>query len=306
MESATARRLPALPGLIQVGLIATLIALATAAWVVTNDRMGGMDAGPGTQLGTLGFFLTAWVVMMAAMMFPSTAPMVLMQVRLQEARRDRGDDVQAGTTTVFIGGYLLAWAAAGLLAYGLFELGRSLTGDLFAWDNAGKYLATGIVLGAAVYQLTPLKDVCLRHCRSPFGFLIQHWRPGRTGAVRMGFTHGGWCVGCCWALMAALFALGVMSVGWMAFVAALIAAEKLLPNPALINRGIAVLLAILGLGLAFSPASVPGLTVPGSPEATRAMQSMDMDGGSMRMKADSMNDDHPMMDQPMDDDGSMP
>ena len=148
---------------------------------------------------------------------------------------------------------------------------------------------------AAVYQLTPLKDVCLRHCRSPFMFLMKHWRPGRLGALRMGVIHGGWCVGCCWALMAALFALGVMSLGWMAFIAALIAIEKLLPWRALANRGIAVLLLVLGLGVAFAPESVPGLTLPGSPKAMRAMEAMGMDegsmdqGGSKGMQGDSMD-----------------
>ena len=98
-------------------------------------------------------------------------------------------------------------------------------------------------------------------------FLMTHWQPGRLGALRMGIEHGGWCVGCCWMLMAALFALGVMSLGWMAFIAALIAIEKLLPWRALANRGIAVLLLALGLAVAFTPSDVPGLTLPDSPEA---------------------------------------
>src|SRR5437763_8378800 len=110
-------------------------------------------------------------------------------------------------------------------------------------------------------------------------FLMQYWHPGRWGALRIGLMHGGWCVGCCWALMAALFALGVMSIGWMAFIAALIAIEKLLPWKAVANRGIALLLLVLGLGVAFTPASIPGLTLPGSPKAMRAMESMN--GGSM-------------------------
>jgi hypothetical protein len=113
---------------------------------------------------------------------------------------------------------------------------------------------------------------------------MHHWRPGRLGALRMGVIHGGWCVGCCWALMAALFALGVMSLGWMAFIAALIALEKLLPWKALANRGIAVVLLILGLAVAFTPESVPGLTLPDSPKAIKAMQGMEggsMSGGSM-------------------------
>jgi predicted metal-binding integral membrane protein DUF2182 len=118
---------------------------------------------------------------------------------------------------------------------------------------------------------------------------MQHWKPGRIGALRVGLVHGAWCVGCCWALMAALFALGVMSIGWMALIAALIAAEKLLPWPAIANRGIALLLLVLGLAVGITPASVPGLTLPDSPEAMRAMSSME--GGSMNsMQGRSMND----------------
>jgi predicted metal-binding membrane protein len=287
MESATLRRAPPLPGLIQLGLVGLLLLLAAVAWAVSDQQMSGMDVGPGTYPGTLGFFLGVWVVMMAAMMFPSIAPMVVMHVRIQEGRRERGQSVPVGATTVFVAGYVITWAAAGLLGYGLFQLGKAITGDVFSWDNAGPYLAGGVIVMAAVYQLTPLKDVCLRHCRSPFMFLMKHWRPERLGALRMGLIHGGWCVGCCWALMAALFALGVMSLGWMAFIAALIAIEKLLPWRMLANRGIAVLLLVLGLGVAFTPESVPGLTLPGSPKAMRAMQSMGMDDGSM--KDGSMN-----------------
>ena len=281
MESAAIRRLPALPGLIQLGLIALLVLLAAVAWVITGEQMDGMDAGPGTDPGALGFFVGVWVVMMAAMMFPSIAPMVLMHVRIQEGRRERGEAGVAGATALFVAGYLLAWAAAGLIGYGIFQLGKAATGDLFSWDNVGPYLAGGIVCGAAIYQLTPLKDVCLRHCRSPFAFLMQHWHAGRLGSLRMGVLHGGWCVGCCWALMAALFALGVMSLGWMAFIAALIAVEKLLPWQVLASRGIAVVLLALGLALAFAPASVPGLTLPGSPEAMQGMDDGSMSGGSM-------------------------
>jgi predicted metal-binding membrane protein len=293
MESASIRRAPQLPGLIQAGLLALLLALAAVAWLVTDNQMSGMDAGPGTDPGTLGFFLGVWVVMMAAMMFPSIVPMVVMHVRIQEGRRARGLSVPVGATTLFVAGYLITWAAAGLLGYAGYELGKAVTGDLFAWDNAGPYLAGGIILAAAIYQLTPLKDTCLRHCRSPFMFLMQRWRPGRAGALRVGLEHGAWCVGCCWALMAALFALGVMSIGWMAFIAALIAAEKLLPWRAIANRGIALLLLVLGLGVAITPSSVPGLTLPNSPEAMRAMQRMGMEGGSMRedkdMKGGSMS-----------------
>jgi len=293
MEAASVRRTPPLPALIRFGLIVLLFVLAAVAWIVTDDQMAGMDAGPGTDPGTLGFFLGVWVVMMAAMMFPSIAPMVVMHVRIQEGRRARGQSAPIGATTLFVAGYLITWTAAGFIGYGVVELGQTLTGDTFSWHNAGPALAGGIIVLAAIYQLTPLKDTCLRHCRSPFMFLIQHWRPGRIGAFRIGLHHGSWCVGCCWALMAALFALGVMSIGWMAFIAALIAGEKLLPRRIATSRAIAVLLLVLGLSVAIIPASVPGLTLPDSPEAMKAMRSME--GGSMEgesMKDGSMNDDN--------------
>jgi len=281
MESATIRRVPRLPGLIQLGLIGLLVILAAVAWALTDDRMSGMDAGPGTDTGTLGFFIGVWVVMMAAMMFPSIAPMVLMHVRMQEGKRERGQPVAVGATTLFVAGYLIIWAAAGLLGYTLFQLGEAVSGDLFSWDSGGPYLAGAVIVAASIYQLTPLKNACLRKCRNPLMFLLTAWRPGRLGALRMGIEHGGWCLGCCWMLMAALFALGVMSIGWMAFIAALIAIEKLLPWQALANRGIAVLLLALGLAVAFTPSDVPGLTLPNSAEARQAMQSMGMEEDSM-------------------------
>ena len=295
MESATIRRVPRLPGLIQLGLIGLLVILAAVAWALTDDRMSGMDAGPGTDTGTLGFFIGVWVVMMAAMMFPSIAPMVLMHVRMQEGKRERGQPVAVGATTLFVAGYLIIWAAAGLLGYTLFQVGEAVSGDLFSWDSGGPYLAGGVIVAASIYQLTPLKNACLRKCRNPFMFLLTAWRPGRLGAVRMGIEHGGWCVGCCWMLMAALFALGVMSIGWMAFIAALIAIEKLLPWQALANRGIAVMLLVLGLAVAFTPGDVPGLTLPNSAEARQAMESMGMEGdqsmGSGGSVGGGMHDD---------------
>ena len=124
-------------------------------------------------------------------------------------------------------------------------------------------MAGGILVVAAVYELTPLKEVCLRHCRSPLGFLLGSWRDGLTGALQMGAKHGAWCVGCCWALMAALFALGVMSIAWMAFVAALIAAEKTLPWGRAVTYGTAAILLALGVLIVAAPDAIPGLTVPG-------------------------------------------
>jgi predicted metal-binding membrane protein len=281
LESARLPRPAPLPGLIQFGLIAALLIFAVIAWTVTDERMNGMDAGPGTELGVLGWFIGIWVVMMAAMMFPSIWPMVLMYARVQESRQARGRDAPAGAMSLFVAGYLLTWGTAGLVAYGLIEIGESLNLGFLAWDEAGQYVAGGVVIAAAVYQLTPFKDVCLTKCRNPLSFILHSWKPGRVGALRMGVEHGAWCVGCCWALMAALFALGVMSIGWMALIAAFIALEKLLPWKALANRGIAVALVALGLAVALAPEDVPGLVLPNSPEAAQAMEAMGMEEGSM-------------------------
>ena len=146
------------------------------------------------------------------------------------------------------------WSAVGLVAYALVEGLRSLDLGFLAWDQGGRYVAGGAIVAAALFQLTPAKDACLRRCRDPH-------------AARNGIEHGVHCVACCWALTVALFALGVMSIGWMAFVAALIAAERLLPSRLMAQRAIAVVLAALGLAVAFAPGQVPGLTLPDSQDA---------------------------------------
>jgi predicted metal-binding membrane protein len=142
---------------------------------------------------------------------------------------------------------------------------------------------------AAVYELTPLKDVCLGKCRSPLGFLLGAWREGRSGALRMGARHGAWCVGCCWALMASLFALGVMSIAWMAFVAGLIAVEKTVPWRRVAVYGTAAALLALGVLLLAAPDAIPALTIPGS-HPMNDMGGMDMGGMNMDgMDMDGMN-----------------
>jgi predicted metal-binding membrane protein len=264
----TLRRTPPLPAVIQGALIASLLAIAAVCWAVTSDRMGGMDAWPGTELGGLGWFLVVWVTMMAAMMLPSLAPIVLGQARIERAS---ADGTAMATTLVFVAGYVLAWGAVGLLGYAIVEGARSLDIGFLAWDDGGPYVAGGVIVFAALYQLTRPKATCLGHCRSP-AMLLSDWRPGPFGALRMGVDHGAYCVGCCWAMMAALFAVGVMSVGWMAFVAALIAAEKLLPWRVGATRAVAILLAVLGLAVAFVPDDVPGLTIPGSSDSMGTMQ----------------------------------
>ncbi|HEV3319347.1 MAG TPA: DUF2182 domain-containing protein [Solirubrobacteraceae bacterium] len=258
----------------QAGVLASLLGLAALAWLLTHERMLGMDAGPGTDPGSLGFYVVSWVVMMSAMMFPSIVPMVLAFGFVQRRRRDRGSVDRAVSSWVFVGGYLLAWTAFGLLAYGLYVGVRSLSIAELSWHRGGPYLAGGVLLAAAIYQLTPMKAACLRRCRGPLDFVLTHWREGPAGALRMGIAHGAWCVGCCWGLMAALFALGVMSLTWMVAIAGLITVEKLLPRKDVANRLIAITLVVLGFGVALAPRHVPGLTLPDSPQAGAAMPAM--------------------------------
>ena len=236
VDSATRRLTPARPGLVQLGLVGLLLVLAAIAGSPRATRWKEWTPGPGTDLGTLGFYVTAWVVMMAAMMFPSIWPMVTMYASMQAGGASQGRRPPAGATAVFVGGYLVTWTAAGLV--GLRDLrARPVALDRCALLGSRRAVSRRGRDRAAAYQLTPLKDACLSKCRNPLMFLLSAWRPGRIGALRMGIDHGAWCVGCCWALMAALFALGVMSIGWMVFIAALIALEKLLPWKAAANTG---------------------------------------------------------------------
>jgi predicted metal-binding membrane protein len=251
----------------RLGLVLLLFALAALAWWSTANRMAGMDAGPGTGLGSLGWFLGVWVVMMAAMMFPSLSPTVALYTTMT---RRHG----LSRPALFTAGYLVVWGAAGLAAYGLFELGKALFGGALAWNDTGRWFAGGVLALAALYELTPLKDACLSKCRSPIGFLLGSWRDGRAGALVMGSRHAAWCLGCCWALMAALFALGVMSLVWMAVVAALIALEKTLPWRRAVTWGTAAILLVLAVAVVAVPDSVPGLVIPGSHNAMNAMNAM--------------------------------
>jgi predicted metal-binding membrane protein len=228
-------------------VVAAVILLAGSAWVATAIRMSGMDAGPGTPPGSIWFYTSTWAVMMAAMMLPSMTPQVA--------------GYRAQAVPSFLFGYLLVWVAAGLVGYGVLEAGRSLAGSAFAWDRAGRWTAAAVLLLAAAYELTPAKQACLSRCRGG----------SSGGSARAGLAQGAWCLGCCSGLMVALFALGEMSLVWMAVLALIIAAQKLLAmsRPAVLAAS--VLLAALAIGVAVAPERVPGLTVPGSAAAMRSM-----------------------------------
>ncbi len=242
----------------RLGLVVALFVVAGVGWTWTANVMRGMDAGPWTSLGSLGWFLGVWIVMMAAMMFPSIAPTVALYARVTKER-------SRVRPWLFAGGYLLTWAAAGLVAYAIGGTATRILGDTLAWHNAGRELAGATLIIAAIYEITPLKDVCLGKCRSPLGVLLGSWRDGNSGAVRMGAKNGAWCVGCCWALMASLFALGIMSVSWMAFVAGVIAVEKTVPwRRRIVTYATAAVLLVLGILVLAAPDALPALTIPSS------------------------------------------
>jgi predicted metal-binding membrane protein len=251
---AAPQRITLAPTRTRIWLVALLLVLAAVGWWWSMDRMSGMDEGPWTGLGTLGWFLGFWVAMMAAMMLPSATPTVTLYSRLTNER---------AAPVLFAAGYLLTWLAVGLLAFAFAAGVGHATNNVLAWNRAGRWVAGAALLAAAVYELTPLKDACLGKCRSPLGFLLTSWRDGALGALRMGAEHGVACVGCCWALMVSLFALGVMSVTWMVFVAAIIAFEKLIRWRVAATFGTAAVLVLIGVLVLAAPHAVPALTVPG-------------------------------------------
>ena len=223
---------------------AALLAGSLVAWIVLVDWMRGMDAGPGMDLGSLGFYLGVWVTMTAAMMLPSVAPTAIAYT--QVSRRAR-----AGTT-LFLAGYLVAWTAYGLVAYAIYRALQAAAPAFLRWDSGGRYLAAAALAAAGLYELTPLKSLCLRHCRTPLHFVLGRWRSGRLGAARMGTEHGVYCVGCCFGLMLVLYVLGLMSLALMAVVAAVVFAEKVLPVGDRLPRAVAAACIAAGVGLALA------------------------------------------------------
>jgi predicted metal-binding membrane protein len=241
---------------------AGLAIVATAAWSWTLAGVG-MWMGPrdgmamAEVIGSAAMTTAAWSpshavlifvmwwVMMVAMMLPSAAPLVLLAAALhRRTGRSGRPDMIAGVLTA---GYLAVWGAFSLAAtlaqWGL-EFARLISPGTMA---ASSTVAGGILLAAGLYQLTPLKGACLKHCRSPVAFLTAHWRPGPAGAFRMGLAHGAYCLGCCWFLMALLFAGGVMNPFWIGAIALYVLAEKLAPRGHLLSRASGLLLAGAGV-----------------------------------------------------------
>ena len=197
---------------------AGLLLVSVAAWAALLAMGNEMPMGAGLWIG-------AWTVMMAAMMLPSTSPLVLLYARQSTA----------ASSTLLTAGYVAVWAGVGLAAYGI---------DMRLPDPSNRVVGA-VLIGAGLYQLTPLKTACLKRCRNPADFLVTHWRRGRVGALRLGLEHGAYCVGCCWALMGVLIVAGSMSLAWVVAIALVVAGEKLLPAGQLFGRlgGVGLLVA---------------------------------------------------------------
>jgi predicted metal-binding membrane protein len=197
----------------------------------------------------------AWAIMMAAMMLPSALPMLGLYAATQKTGQWPAKVVGVGLFALV---YVALWALTGVPVYAA-SLGlMAVTADTLV------YVVAGVLIGAGVFQLTPLKQVCLRHCRSPIGFLLGHWRAGWRGALAMGWAHAVYCLGCCWALMLVLVVAGAMGLPWVLLIACVVAAEKVLPHGDAIARVTGVALVLLGVAVAVRPALATALRSSGA------------------------------------------
>lgn len=240
-------------------VLAALFALVIVAWLVLARTMGGMDAGPGTPLGSFSGFVASWVLMLAAMMLPAELRFTATYARML---REESPAAARGQPAAFVAGYLLVWTTYGAVAWLLDAAIRQAAPASLGWQAHGPQLAGALVASAGAFQFTRWKQACLMHCVSPFGFFMRHWYPGPGGALRLGATHGLYCLGCCWALMAVMFAVGVMSLYWMSLLGLAMFVEKMTPPRFRVAALIGGLLIALGLWIAIDPATVPGLTPP--------------------------------------------
>jgi len=207
-----------LPRPAAAAIVAALLACAAVAWLITIRQAGSMGTG-GVRMMSAGLFLITWLVMMVAMMFPSVAPMTL---AFASVTRSRGEGYLP--TAAFVLGYILVWAVCGLVPLAVLQALDHIWMTPPSWLPR---LGGAVIVIAGIYQFTPLKDTCLGACRSPLGFILTHdFGGGPPAAVRAGTSHGLYCLGCCWALMAVLAVLGLMNIAWMALFAAIFFIEK--------------------------------------------------------------------------------
>ena len=250
-----ARNSSPLPGA-RAAILSLLLVLAAGAWALllwqTAHSMGGSSLTMGLNAP---LFVALWVVMMVATMFPAAAPMILMFTRVHAGKRQQGQPFVP--TWIFVGAYLLVWTLFGVLAYaGAAGADRLAARSMWLMDN-GARLGGAVLVVAGLYQLSPLKHMCLSKCRTPFLFIMTSWREGYGGAFRMGIEHGAYCLGCCWLLFVILFPLGMLNVAVIAVITLLIFAEKALPLGQWASRIAAVALIVYGAVVIFWPHALP-------------------------------------------------
>jgi predicted metal-binding membrane protein len=236
-----------------LAILLALIGLAVVSWLYIYLQMSPMDemampvAFRRWTAADFALNVALWWVMMPGMMLPSAAPMILTFATANRRKRSRGRPFVP--TAVFTTGYLTAWGLFGIAAT-VADWGLEQTALMSPMtQRLTPALGAAVIIVAGVYQLTPFKYVCLTNCRSPFDFVLNHWRDGAVGAFRMGFEHGLYCLGCCWFLMALLFAAGTMSLLWMAAITAFVLAEKLFPAGQWIARASGLVMIAFGLYL---------------------------------------------------------
>jgi len=237
-----------------------LMLLSVLAWAATVYQAGSMGLGFVTcsmtmempfSLSNAALYLALWGVMMVAMMFPSVAPMVVLFSTI--ARNKRAQGAVFAPAWLFVTGYVVLWTLAGGVAYAGDLAIQSLPHRFPQLRTYGAAIGGSTLIIAGLYQLTPLKYLCLTQCRSPLGFLLSSWRDGYSGAFRMGVHHGAYCLGCCWSLMAVFFVVGTMNVIWMGILTLVIFLEKIIPHGETWGKGAGLALIGLGLLLALSP-----------------------------------------------------
>ena len=260
-----------------LGLLLALAAVAWAlllAWHGSDAEMNMAMASPTMGLRA-PLFLAIWVTMMVAMMFPAVAPMVLIFHRVQAGRRQRGGAFVP--TWVFVAGYMLVWTVAGVAAYAAALAAEAAAASADLSPEMTARIGGAVLIAAGLYQVSPLKDLCLSKCRTPVGFIMTSWREGAGGALRMGLLHGAYCLGCCWLLFAILFPLGLMNIAAMAVLTALVFAEKTLPWGRRAAQATAALLIAYGTVVFVLPRALPTFTIGGGMVPAKGGMPMQMD-----------------------------
>ena len=245
-------------------ILGLLLSLAAASWawlIWQSATMNSQVMGMGLTMGMNAvLFIAIWVVMMVAMMFPTAAPMILMYRSVYAGKRQQEQPFVP--TWIFVSAYLFVWSLCGVVAY-LLAVGIEQVAAQSMWLMENSARLGGVVLVVVgLYQLSPLKHVCLSKCRTPLQFILSSWRDGYGGAFRMGLEHGAYCLGCCWLLFVILFPFGIMNVAAMALVTVLIYAEKSLPIGRQISQIVGVGLIAYGVLVVLVPGALPTIQAP--------------------------------------------